>query len=155
MNKKSTPARGDIRTITAPGVKKRLCLVLETDPEQGYADVALIHTYPEFATSADKVIAARLGRTPHTVVIQTDLRCAVWVTQLGFLVGHLNKQTFEALNYKNPKIVTKKGIWSGTPMLGKNDKRWRHKETEGQTMRDLSYQCARHLTKTPNRKQKR
>lgn len=143
-------SRGDLR-IVAPTAgdrpaESRLCLVLGVDPTDEFADVVLTHTAPELATSVDGVVPPELSGAPYDIVVQTDLRGAVWTLQLGRRVGWidepaLNNLTSIVLGRTEDPDSSGGGLHAGIPLQGPADRRWSFKEEEGAELRRLTANC--------------
>lgn len=144
-------ARGDVRIVTAPcgerGADSRICLVVGTDPAGEFADIVLAHSTTELATGIDGVVARARSGAPYDIVVETDLRGAVWTFQVGRLIGHLDEDVLHALSSiavgdpTSAPSLTGGDVWSGPPLLGESDRRWRFKEDEGEAFRSLSHDC--------------
>lgn len=145
------PARaveGDLRIIEPAAhsqADRRLGLVLRVDSASGFAEVLLVHTAPEMATYSDLILTPEEATAPYGTVVQTDLRGAVWLYQLGERVGHLAKGAFamakavdgtpDSLVKQTPVIAT------GIPLAGLLDQRWQFKASEGVALRVLTADC--------------
>ena len=144
-------ARGDVRIVTAPcgerGTDSRICLVVGTDPAGEFADVVLAHSSTELATGIDGVVTRSRSGAPYDIVVETDLRGAVWTFQVGRRVGHLDEDVLDALSSiavgdpTSAPPLTGGDVCSGSPLLGESDRRWRFKEDEGKAFRSLSHDC--------------
>lgn len=139
--------RGDIRLIVPPydeASEARLGLVLNVDVELQFVEVALVHTYPELATSMDGVVPGALAATPFDVVVQTDLRGVVWTpVQVSQLVGRLSFETLEAISdlIEANRPVSTAGVRIGIPLAGPHDRRWSFKAAEGKVLDLLTSDC--------------
>lgn len=148
--------RGDVRLVTAPHADQRLCLILNVTAE-GLADVVLIHAEPELATSADGVVPPSVSGVAYPLVVQTDLRCTVWSSQVGRRVGHLGGDVLDTLNgiaaavyrecspFAYEPTGTVPEVWSGRPLGGTDDARWHYKVSEGDALRKLASGLGRHI----------
>ena len=138
--------------VVRPPVQKgatamgRLCLVARVDAASEFAEVVLVHSAPELATGTDGVVASSTGAAPYDTVVQTDLRGAVWTSQVGRLIGRLDESSLEALSaiaLGVPTTRRAKGdeIWSGPPLTREDDSRWAFKAGEGSVFRSLTRAC--------------
>lgn len=139
--------RGDVRLIAPPydaAGESRLGLVLNVDATLQFVEVALIHPYPELATSMDGVVSGALARTPYDVVVQTDLRGVVWTpVQVSRLLGKLSSETLEAISdlVETGRPVSTAGVGIGIPLAGPHDRRWSFKAAEGKALDLLTSDC--------------
>lgn len=143
--------RGDMRVVQPPccedaAATRRLCLVVAVDPTSEFAEVVLVHSAPELATSVDGVVPSSASGAPYDAVVQTDLRSVVWTFQVGRLVGRLDESALEALSsvaLGEPASERLHGskIWSGSALTGENDRRWAFKADEGSVFRILTREC--------------
>ena len=151
-------AAGDLRAIDALAhqpAERRIGLVLRVDTSNEFADVLLVHSAPELATDRDAVVAADVASAPYDVVVQTDLRAAVWTLQLLHRVGHLDEQSLGAVKAVASDVTMDKpspqlamggtGTYSGTRLAGPLDGRWSFKESEGAALRRLAADCTEAL----------
>ena len=143
-----TIRRGDLRLIAptydATG-EARLGLVLNVDTRLQFTEVALVHTYPELATSMDGVVPGALAGTPFDVVVQTDLRGVVWTpVQVSRLVGIVSAGTLQAISdlVETGLAESPSGVRIGTALGGPHDRRWSFKATEGQALDALTSDCS-------------
>jgi hypothetical protein len=140
------PRRGDLRVVSPPhtAADSRLCLVLRVHAGLGFAEVALVHPYAELATSADAVVPGVLVGTPYTVVVQTDLRGVVWLSQIGRPpVGRIGCGTLETISdLLRDGWRESSGVMIGTRLYGPHDRRWPFKESEGRALDLLTSGCA-------------
>ncbi|MDE0162415.1 MAG: hypothetical protein OXL98_11840 [Acidimicrobiaceae bacterium] len=151
-------ARGDLRIVEAlphRPADRQIVLVLRTDSSREFADVLLVHSAPELATDRDAIFAADIASTPYDVVVQTDLRAAVWTWQLGPRIGRLNEQSLDALNLLAQRVAAlgpssmaaaeDAGVYCGTRLAGPLDGRWSFKKSEGEALRRLAADCTEAL----------
>ena len=137
---------GDLRMILpAPSrpADSRIALVTDIIPESGLVVLALVHTAPELATSWDAVVPTPLASTPYVVIVQADLRGAVWVSQLGKRVGYLPEEVLAAVRAVvrssiDAAPIRRLGIYSGTPLRSALDGRWAFKKAEGEALQRLA-----------------
>ena len=154
----SRVAAGDLRAIEALAhqpTDRRIGLVLRVDTSNEFADVLLAHSAPERATDRDAILAADIVSAPCDLVIQTDLRAAVWTFQLGHSVGHLDEESLGAVKDIVGRDGTDEpasqhrtedgGIFSGTRLAGPLDGRWSFKASEGDALRRLAADCTEAL----------
>ena len=147
----SRVAAGDLRAMDALAhqtADRRIGLVLGVDAANDFADVLLVHSAPELATDHDVVVAADVASAPYDVVVQTDLRAAVWTLQLLQRVGHLDEQALGAVKTVASNVTMDEpspqlamggtGAYSGTRLAGPLDGRWSFKESEGAALRRLA-----------------
>ena len=138
--------RGDLRfanglagSVAAP----RLVLVLSVDSRLDFAEVLLAHTAAEMACDVDAIVPIAGSGAPYAVVIETDLRGAVWTLQLSPAVGHLDETVITALapggedSTAGPSI----GVSRGVRLAGPVDPRWGFKAGEGAAFRSLTGDC--------------
>jgi hypothetical protein len=143
--------RGDVRVLQPPSRERwtdpRLCLVVGADPTGEFADVVLIHSATELTTSIDGVVPSSVSGAPYALVVQTDLRGAVWTFQLGRRVGHLDERALDALSsialgsHAPEGDRTDSELWSGSPLTGESDRRWAFKADEGDVFHSLTGDC--------------
>ncbi len=144
-------ALGDLRIVTPLSHQQtdsRIVLVLKVVEDGEFADVMLVHSATEFATDHDAIVLAADSAAPYDVVVQTDLRSAVWVFQLGAIVGHIRGEFVDAImNWaaeRDDESVARRnqaGIHHGTRLTGLLDRRWAFKESEGKALRHLASDC--------------
>lgn len=142
--------RGDLRLVHPLEFEPegtRVVLVLDVDRANDVVDIALIHADTEMATDVDVVVPKVDARTQFPVVVQSDLRSAVWRSQVGGLVGRIEPAELEQVNdafdpvsdgEPSPYLV-------GLPLQGTFDGRWEFKRSEGDDLRQLSADCTRAL----------
>ena len=85
-------SEGDLRVIESLAHRpadRRIGLVRRVDPVGEFAEVLLVHAAPELATDRDVVLPSDVTSAPYDAVVQTDLRGAVWILQLGKRFGRL------------------------------------------------------------------
>ena len=137
--------RGDLRfAAPVPGsdATARLVLVISSASDLEFAEVLLAHTAAEMAGAVDAVLSPSLSGAPYPVVIQTDLRGAVWTLQLGPAVGRLEESTIRALSASDAPIAgTSDGLSHGLRLAGPADPRWSFKTGEGAEFRSLTADC--------------
>lgn len=145
-------AEGDLRVIKPlphRQADRRLGLVLRVDSANEFAEVLLAHTAPEMATDCDAVLPYWAASAPYSVVMQTDLRGAVWVSQFGQRVGQLPEQALADVkagwNAPDPPTTRTPGISTGLPLAGPLDPRWQFKASEGAALRALAADCTEAL----------
>lgn len=148
-------SRGDLRVVRpveAHTSDPRLLLVLSVDSEHQFAEVMLVHTAPEMACEVDGIVPPELSSAPYQVVVQTDLRGAVWTWQVGTAVGHLDEQTIRELGHLAAEGAGEHGVASwdlaiqvGPRLAGPTDPRWAFKKSEGGTLRRLTRVCTEAL----------
>lgn len=140
-------SRGDVRLIAPPydgPGDSQLGLVLNVDNKLQFIEIALVHPYPELATSMDAVVPATLAGTPFDVVVETDLRGVVWTpVQVSRLVGRLSSETLEAISdlIETGEPESPTGIRIGTRLTGTHDRRWAFKAAEGAALDLLTADC--------------
>ena len=143
-------SRGDLRIVSPTAgdrpAESRLCLVVGVDPTDEFADVVLTHTAPELATSVDGVVPPELSGAPYDIVVQTDLRGAVWTLQLGRRVGWIDEPALKnltsiVLGRTEDPDSSGVGLHAGIPLQGPTDRRWSFKEEEGAELRRLTANC--------------
>lgn len=143
-------SRGDLRIVHPTAEERstdaRVCLVVGTDTTDEFADVVLAHTASELATSVDGVVSRVLSGAPYDIVVQTDLRGAVWTLQIGRCVGWVDEPVLEALSAIAVAEAldtgfTNTGVQAGIPLAGPTDRRWSFKEDEGAALRQLTANC--------------
>jgi hypothetical protein len=149
---------GDVRVVKAlsyEGTDRRLVLVSDVDPVSGSAEVHLVHSSPELATSRDVVVEADLVGAPYVVVVETDLRAVVWSFQLDRRVGHMDEEVLEMvkilgsdrsdLEPSADQVIGSQVVYCGTEMTGALDGRWPFKEVEGSVLRRFAADCTEAL----------
>lgn len=140
--------RGDLRLIVPPydtTGESRLGLVLNVDATLQFVEIALVHPYPELATSMDGVVPGALACTPYAIVVQTDLRGVVWTpVQVSRLVGKLSDESLEAISglVETGDPESPSGIRIGTRLGGNHDRRWTFKGAEGKALDLLTSDCS-------------
>lgn len=108
-----------------------------------FADVLLVHTAAEMACDVDLVVPKAVSTAPYEVVLEKDLRGAVWTLQLGPAVGRLDGAIIDALGYNTtgPDSGAPSGIHRGIKLAGPADPRWGFKREEGAAFRALVSDC--------------
>ena len=143
-----TIRRGDLRLIAPPfnaTGEARLGIVLNLDTRLQFIEVALVHPYPELATSMDGVVPGALAGTPFDIVIQTDLRGVVWTpVQVSRLVGEVPLETLDAISHlvETGQSEPRGSVRIGIPLAGPHDRRWSFKAAEGRALDLLTSDCA-------------
>lgn len=128
--------RGDVRIAVPAGSNgdRRFVLVAVVHDDLAAA-VALVHSTPEMATSADAVLAPSSAGIPFPVIVQTDLVGCVWLSQLGRCVGRIDVEAVQAAVSSGQSL---EGIATGPPLRSAVERRWRFKADEGRTLRRLT-----------------
>jgi hypothetical protein len=142
-------SRGDLRLVRpfdGADIDARLALVLSVDRERGFAEMMLVHSAPELACEMDAHIDSRMGFTSYPVVIETDLRGVVWITQLGRAAGRVGEEVLGALaavaaRQVSPEQTDATVVVTGTRLAGPADPRWSFKRAEGIALRELARDC--------------
>ena len=126
--------RGDIRLVgpfPGGGGAARLALVLHVDSSQHSAEIMLALPYTEMATEADLVFSPDETGAPYKIVVQTRVHSAVWVSQVGELVGRLTgedvQECVDVSFAADPYAVSSR---TGPPLAGPADSRWEFKKQE-------------------------
>ena len=151
-------SQGDLRAIESLAHRPtdhRIGLVLRVDSADDFAEVLLVHAAPELATDRDVILPSNVTSAPYDAVVQTDLRGAVWILQLGRRVGHLAEMALAAVNAtdNSPKAgelptapaARMAELHMGIPLAGPLDRRWSFKESEGAALRALAADCTEAL----------
>ena len=138
-------ASGQVRLTVTPqtdGPVQRLTLVCAVDHRDEFAEVMFVHPYTELATGADLVVPTKYSAVPYQIVVETDLRSVVWLTQLGSLIGVLDETALEAVGSvavgEDPAVC---GLTTGLALRGPADPRWDFKAVEGAAFRNLTDDC--------------
>ena len=149
---------GDLRVIESLAHRpadRRIGLVRRVDPVGEFAEVLLVHAAPELATDRDVVLPSDVSSAPYDAVVQTDLRGAVWILQLGKRFGRLAAPALAAVMAADD--ITEAGelpmapaarpaeLHTGIPLAGPLDRRWSFKESEGAALRALAADCTEAL----------
>ena len=151
-------SEGDLRVIESLAHRPtdhRIGLVLRVDSANDFAEVLLVHAAPELATDRDVILPSDVTSAPYDAVVQTDLRGAVWLLQLGRRVGHVAEPALAAVRAttSSPEAgglsPTAAGpiaeLHTGIPLAGLLDRRWSFKESEGAALRALPADCTEAL----------
>ncbi|MCY4495126.1 MAG: hypothetical protein OXB92_14870 [Acidimicrobiaceae bacterium] len=143
-------SRGQIRGfVQAPqeGERvERLALVLRVDDRREFAEIVLVHPYVELAAGTDLVVPPEHSRVPYRVVVETDVRGVVWLTQIGPPVGTLDQLALEALGAVSlGEAPAPRSLLVGLPLRGRFDRRWDFKAAEGSALRTLAADCTASL----------
>lgn len=121
---------------------ERLVLVLGVDDRREFAEIMFVHPYPELATGSDVVVPSERSRVAYQIVVETDVRGVVWLTQLGSRLGVLEQTALEAVGEvafgEHPAQFD---LVAGLPLRGRFDRRWDFKATEGAELRTLAADC--------------
>jgi len=149
---------GDLRAIEAsPHLPpdRRIVFVRRVDSVREFAEVMLTHSATELATDCDVIVPADVASAPFDLVVQTDLRGAVWTSQLTTRIGHLEHAVMSAVwtvgRYANAGDISAArnacmpALSLGTQLAGSLDRRWRFKESEGDVLRALAADCTEAL----------
>ncbi len=137
-------AVGDVRRLTSAGVS-RLVLVLSVDAATGTGEVALIHTYSEYATGDDVVVPATVTALQYDIVAQGDLCAHGWTADLGKLVAVVPGAVVEAMLGGADADIVARPLWRGLPLTGPFDARWDFKVSEGDELRTLTASAMRSI----------
>lgn len=151
-------SEGDLRVIESLAHRPsdhRIGLVLRVDSANEFAEVLLVHAAPELATDRDVILRSNLTSAPYDAVVQTDLRGAAWILQLGERVGRLAELALAAVRATDDSpeagglplapAARMAGLHTGTPLAGPLDRRWSFKESEGAALRALAADCTEAL----------
>jgi hypothetical protein len=151
-------SEGDLRVIESLAHRPtdhRIGLVLRVDSANEFAEVLLVHAAPELATDRDVVLPSNVTSAPYDVVVQTDLRGAVWTIQLGRRVGHSAEPALAAVKAATSSLgageipmspdARMAALHAGIPLAGPLDRRWSFKESEGAALRALAADCTEAL----------
>ncbi len=143
-------SRGQIRRLTegpqANGCVERLVLVLRVDGRRDFAEIVFAHPYVELATGADLVVPSEHSRVAYQVVVETDVRGVVWLTQVGSLIGVLDRTALEAVGaVALGEDPASRSLVVGPPLRGRFDQRWDFKAAEGSALRILAAECTASL----------
>lgn len=145
--KASSVRRGDLRLVHPLDHEiggSRVVLILDVDRAHDVVDVALVHAEPDLATDSDVVVPKDVAEAPFPIVVQSDLRSALWTSQVGALVGRLGPIDLDRLN--DALYLDHQGELSsfalGLPLDGRADGRWEFKRLEGDDLRRLSADCS-------------
>ena len=126
------PAEGDIRWILPSrrdgaarlGLVTRLFAATEGAGSPDSAQVVLVSTHAEHATDRDAIVDAKLTGLAGTVLIETDMVCCVWLSQLGKRFAGLPQELAAAVAETEVRSALQ-GPWRG---LG--DRRWSRPATQ-------------------------
>src|SRR5690606_9178922 len=140
--------RGDLRLVhplSHEAGGSRIALVLDVDRANDVVDMALIHADPDLATDTDVIVPKEVAGSRFPIVVQSDLRSAVWKTQVGALVGRLDAAQLDHVNDAlDPDLAEEPSPFEvGLPLEGPFDGRWEFKSVEGDDLRRLSADCTR------------
>ena len=143
-------SRGQIRRL-AQGLQEeerveRLALVVRVDKCREFAEIMFVHAYAELATGTDLVVPAEHSTVAYQLVVETDVRGVVWLTELGPRAGVLDHTALEAVGAvalgENP---ASRSLVAGVPLRGRFDQRWDFKAAEGSALRTLAADCTASL----------
>jgi hypothetical protein len=147
---------GDLRIAESANQSSdpRIVLVRTVNEHEGFAEVLLVHTATELATDRDVVITPETSRVPYSIVVQTDLRSCVLLSQIENRVGHLGNVIMgvvsgwgmsDSLTEEADELFEEGAFYGGTRLAGPLDRRWEFKETEGIALRKLAEGCVETL----------
>ena len=138
-------SRGQVRAVRSPRAdpaSDRMVLVVRVESRREFAEVMLVHPYPEIATDADLVVSPRRSTMPYWVVVETDTRAVVWLYQLDRLIGEVCAGTLEAVGDVAVGVSpVGAGLSTGVGLRGRFDPRWEFKAQEGAAVRSLAGGC--------------
>lgn len=135
--------RGDIRQVEPcfddSHDAVRLALVLTVDSDEDSVEMVLVHPYVELATETDLVFTPDETGAPYPVVIQTEIRSAVWTFQMHKRVGSLSEEDLEEFG----RVAVDDDSFTvsprtGPPLAGPVDYRWNFKRQEGEILNYLA-----------------
>ena len=143
-------SRGQIRRLAeGPQVGEpveRLALVLRVYGSREFAEILFVHPYAELAASTDLIVPSEHSRLAYRVVVQTDVRGVVWLTQLDALVGVLDRAALDAAGLVAlGEDTASESLVAGPPLRGRFDRRWDFKAAEGSALRTLAAVCTASL----------
>jgi len=149
MNYRDPIQRGDVRFTWAKSFdhlpRLVLVLALDDDDEHGpWAEVALVHPATELSCEVDAVVEKKASGFQYDLVVQTDLRGTVWLSQLGGCLGRLDPAGIYEVGrvVEETDHVGEVGIYCGMAgEIRKGDPRWQFKEQEGEALRTLAKDC--------------
>jgi hypothetical protein len=131
-------ASGDVRRI-ASGDNSRLVFVVAVSPSREFAQVTLVHTYPEWATAADVIVDRSVSDVTYPLVVQTGMRGVVRLKNLGRFVTSLPTEVIAAcLSSRMPKLIGT-GLSTGTAFTGPLDARAVFKDAERMSLARFSH----------------
>lgn len=144
----ASPMRGDVRLVHPLAHESgppRIALILDVDRAHDVIDIALVHSHPDLATDSDVIVPKAIAGTQFPVVIQSDLRSAVWKQQLGGLVGRIDAAGLAMVNDALDPVPQgpSSHLSVGLPLDGPSDGRWEFKHLEGEDLRRLTADCSR------------
>ena len=136
-------SRGQIRRL-AEGPQEgerveRLALVVRVDKRREFAEIMFVHPYAELATGTDLVVPSEHSTVAYQLVVETDVRGVVWLTELGPRAGVLDHTALEAVGaVALGRDPASRGLATGLPLRGRFDRRWDFKAAEGSALRTLA-----------------
>ena len=135
-----TPAVGSVCLATGKHAPRRLVLVFAT-PELDFVQVALAHSFMEFATDQDLLLSPAATGLPYLLVVQTDLVSPLLTRQLSLPLATLPLSVAHAC-YPGASLAT---YARGLPLQGRSDARWNWKLSELEALHALGQRAMRRL----------
>lgn len=134
--------RGDIRRVEPcfkPNGPGRFALVLNVDSDEESVEIVLVHPYIELATETDLIFAPDETDALYPVIVQTEIRSAVWTLQTCERVGSLSEEALDEFGRvavsDDPFAASSR---TGPPLAGPADYRWDFKLQEIETLNHLA-----------------
>lgn len=135
-------SRGDIRRVEPcfePEGPGRFALILNVDSDEESVEIVLVHPYTELATETDLIFAPDETDAPYPVIVQTEIRSAVWTLQTRERVGSLSEEALDEFGRvavsDDPFAASPR---TGPPLAGPADSRWYFKQQEIATLNQLA-----------------
>jgi hypothetical protein len=141
---------GEIRAASPmdpEGIGPRLIMVLETDTDDDpWINACLIGQATEVASDKDVRLRPEETSLPFPILLQTDVVGPLFMVQLGPALGRASASLLDDLKSAvygdwRPGL----GAHRGTPIIRRDEARWKIKESEIATMHGLSHSCMEHL----------
>lgn len=135
-------SRGDIHRVMPcfqPNGPGRFALILNVDSDEESVEIVLVHPYIELATETDLIFTPDKTDTPYAVIVQTEIRSAVWTLQTDERVGSLSEEAldeFGRVAVSDDPFTTSPR--TGLPLAGPIDYRWGFKLQEIETLNYLA-----------------
>ena len=127
---------GDVRRAVSGG-EERLIVVLSVQAQRETAQVTLVHSYPEYATSSDIIVDSSISGLTYSLVVQAGMRGVVWLKDLGRIVSEVPAEVVAACLAPRAVELAHPGLAVGTVYTGPLDARAEFKSRERESLARL------------------
>jgi len=152
------PAIGQVRVLQHMDLRTpadRLGLIVDVDEHLATASVLLVSPLVEYRTAVDYLVEPAASASRMPLVVECDLRGAVWFAQLGQRVGMCDAGLAAQLDAVGggalPDDIGLSQAGFGLPARDKRDQRWAWKLAELDALNVLTHECDERLVDADER----